>query len=225
MKTVKLVESFISWQGEIFCGKRMLFLRFKDCNKECSFCDTQIKMRNTLDSEYSIDDIQDRIIKEKVGIVCTGGEPTLSKYLDKTSYLLNHLKYPYANIETNGFQLLELIQSVKKSKQSLIKYIYSPKIFNDKELKDEIKRTIELSKFENVYFKIVLSNRYLFSHNFKYLDEILINNNLDINSRVYLMPEGTTKEEVIRNSSFVFNMCERYKINFSSRDHIIFNFF
>ena len=38
------------------------------------------------------------------------------------------------------------------------------------------------------------------------------------------MPEGKTREELINNSPKVFDVAEKYKTNFSSRDHIIYGF-
>jgi len=44
------------------------------------------------------------------------------------------------------------------------------------------------------------------------------------NQRVWLMPMGTNRADLIRNSCSVFDACEKYDLNFSSRDHIIFGF-
>ena len=58
------------------------------------------------------------------------------------------------------------------------------------------------------------NNRFL-----DFLTEIKFNNN-----RIFLMPEGKTREELINNSPKVFDVAEKYKTNFSSRDHIIYGF-
>jgi hypothetical protein len=42
--------------------------------------------------------------------------------------------------------------------------------------------------------------------------------------RVWLMPKGTTRVDLIRNAGPVFDACEKYNFNFSSRSHIIFGF-
>ena len=44
------------------------------------------------------------------------------------------------------------------------------------------------------------------------------------NHRIFLMPEGTTKEEILAHAPIVFDAAEKYKVNFTSRDHIIYNF-
>jgi hypothetical protein len=53
-----------------------------------------------------------------------------------------------------------------------------------------------------------------------------LSKNISINEarKVWLMPEGITRADLIRNAEGVFDACERYKFNFSSRSHIIFGF-
>jgi hypothetical protein len=38
------------------------------------------------------------------------------------------------------------------------------------------------------------------------------------------MPKGTNRADLIKNAGPVFDACEKYNFNFSSRDHIIFGF-
>jgi len=42
--------------------------------------------------------------------------------------------------------------------------------------------------------------------------------------RVWLMPKGTTRSDLITNAGPVFDACEKYNFNFSSRSHIMFGF-
>ena len=44
------------------------------------------------------------------------------------------------------------------------------------------------------------------------------------NQRVWLMPMGTNRADLIKNAGPVFDVCEKYNLNFSSRSHIIFGF-
>ena len=58
-KTVRLIENFVSWQGEgPDSGRTMIILRFKTCNLRCSWCDTSVKMRISAEAPYSLEDIQ-----------------------------------------------------------------------------------------------------------------------------------------------------------------------
>jgi len=214
---VKLIEFFRSFQGEgVDRGRSMIILRFKYCNKHCSFCDTSVKMRISQEGIYNLDDIQKTIDKYKCGILITGGEPTIKKHFGEALLLLNKLNYPIANVETNGYDLLKLIPLADPLKN--INYSYSPKMFTEKELEHEMEVTKKLIKYPNVYFKVVYENR---EDVLYYLDWL---SKLNVNQRVYLMIEGTTRVDLIKNSGAVFDACEKYKFNFSSRDHIIYGF-
>lgn len=219
-KKIKAIECIITWQGEVFSGIRMLLLRFKECNRvvnktPCSYCDTLIKMKCSLESEFYIKDLQTTISDEKLGLMITGGEPTYGKNFDYTINLLNNLNYPVANIETNGYKIIGLIEKVNPNKN--VKYIYSPKFFSMQELEYELEIVKLIHKNKNVFLKIVYQNA---------LDDIFLNEieKYNINHRIYLMPEGKNREMLINNSSIVFDAAEKYKVNFTSRDHIIFEF-
>ncbi len=216
---VKLIEVFNTWQGEgVDSGKSMLILRFKTCNLKCPWCDTNVKMRITPEAEYSLSQLQEIIDDRKCGILVTGGEPTVPKHFNSCRRLLNKLEYPIANVETNGFNLKELIMQSSSSKK--IRFIYSPKIFTPADLEEAYGKTKEILTIEpDLYIKIV----YEFENEFvdPYLSWLT---KQDINQQVYLMPEGTNRADLIRNSGKVFDACEKYKFNFSSRTHIIYGF-
>lgn len=217
MEKVRLIENFCSFQGEgPDRGKSMIILRFKYCNRNCDWCDTKVKMRISNEADYSLEEIQKVINERSTGILITGGEPTIDKHFNDTLKLLNKLSYPLANLETNGYNLLGLIEKIDKHKK--VNISYSPKMFNETDLENEMKRTEKLIKYPNVYFKVVYENR---EDVLYYLDWL---SKLNVNQRVYLMIEGVTRENLIRNSGDVFDACEEYKFNFSSRDHIIYGF-
>ena len=47
-KRINLIENFVSWQGEgPDSGQAMIILRFKNCNLNCPWCDTKVKMRKS----------------------------------------------------------------------------------------------------------------------------------------------------------------------------------
>lgn len=220
---VKLIEVFNTWQGEgPDSGRSMLILRFKTCNLKCSWCDTRVKMRITPEAEYSISQLQDIINENMCGILVTGGEPTVPRHFDDCVKLIKELKYPIANVETNGFNIEELIDVVFQNPHPNVRLIYSPKIFDRMGLDVANSKTeyiINTNLYDGVNFKIVYEhdNRYIQTY-LKRLSE------QGINESVYLMPEGTNRADLIRNASQVFDACEKYKFNFSSRTHIIYGF-
>jgi organic radical activating enzyme len=227
--SLKLIENMVTWQGEgPNTGKRVILLRFKKCDrvenkKPCPYCDTLVKMRISAEAEYSLEAIKKEIDDKNCGILLTGGEPTYLTNFHETLNILS-LDFPFIDIETNGYNLVELINHINKLKiLKNINYIYSPKFFDIEELIENIeksKKLIDLMDNNKIYFKIVLDKE----NNFitQYLD--FLSQNKGINSNVYLMPKGRNKEEIMKNAPFVFDECEYYNFCFSGRQHIMYEF-
>jgi 7-carboxy-7-deazaguanine synthase len=221
-KSVRLIENFNSYQGEgPDSGQAMIILRFKTCNLNCSWCDTSVKMRISAEAPYLLSEIQERINETRSGIMITGGEPTVPKHIDEAVLLLNTLNYPIANVESNGFNLEELIKRSAGSKN--IHFIYSPKIFLGEDSEEARKNTENFLDFDNVYIKVVYEDKMFINEYCNWLSKF-INGRAKYYNKVWLMPEGTTRADLIRNSGNVFDACEKYRFNFSSRSHIIFGF-
>jgi len=219
-KSVKLIENFQSYQGEgPDMGQAMIILRFKTCNLKCSWCDTSVKMRISAESPHQLSDIQQVINETRSGLLITGGEPTVPRHIDDTVLLLNLLNYPVANVESNGYNLEELINQVAGSKN--VHFMFSPKIFTEEDYDWAVEKAEKLLYFKSVYMKIVYEDRPLIKDYCKWLSGQL---SLEDSQRVWLMPEGTTRVDLIRNSGEVFDACEKYRFNFSSRSHIIYGF-
>lgn len=91
-------EIFYSIQGEgYWTGTPAIFIRFAGCNLDCSWCDTDFKLKKKMNEQTLINNIK----KFKSNhIVLTGGEPALQinhnliKRLKEADY--------YVQIETNG---------------------------------------------------------------------------------------------------------------------------
>jgi organic radical activating enzyme len=217
MESINLIECINTWQGEgKLSGTRMLLCRFKYCNKKCSWCDTLVKMRAVQEAEFKISKLQEIIDNENTGLMITGGEPTFSNQLKQTINMLNNLSYPVANVETNGLDLLELIKKVDHSKN--VHYSYSPKIFNEKEWETALELSEILESNLNVYMKIVYANEPLVYDFLKAVIGVFPSN------RIYLMPQGKTKEEMFSNAVDVFDKAEEFKTNVSSRMHLVYDF-
>ncbi|MHA1817332.1 MAG: radical SAM protein [Candidatus Heimdallarchaeaceae archaeon] len=219
-KEVRLIENFASWQGEgPDSGRNMIILRFKTCNLACPWCDTAVKMRISSEAPYKLDEIQANIHDRKAGILITGGEPTVPKHFDETAMLLNDLNYPIANVESNGFKLYELIGEVDPKKP--IKFIYSPKIFSDKDIQTAIDTVNKLAGHNKVYIKVVYDGS---NHIMEFLEFLGDQEDLLWEQRIWLMPEGITRPDLIKNAERTFDLCEKFRFNFSSRSHIMFGF-
>ena len=220
-KEVKLIENFLSWQGEgPDSGRAMIILRFKTCNLKCPWCDTSVKMRISAEASYKLSDIQKSIYKSKAGLLITGGEPTVKKHFDEAAMLLNELDFPIANVESNGHRLLELVNIVNPNGR--IKFMYSPKIFTKNDLEAAIELTEKLLHITNVYFKLVYEDNPLITEYINYIKNHC--ESLSWQHRFWVMPEGTTRSALIGNAEKVFDICEKYNFNFSSRNHIVYGF-
>ena len=219
-KSVRLIENFVSWQGEgPDSGRSMIILRFKTCNLKCSWCDTAVKMRISAEAPHLLSDIQTTIKERKAGILITGGEPTVPRHFDEAVTLLNNLDYPVANVESNGYRLYELIGEVNPRKP--IKFMFSPKIFTKHDIEPAVETLNRIAGHHNVYVKLVYDGNENVLEFMKFLSE---QEDLLWNHRVWLMPEGITRADLIKNAEQTFDLCERFRFNFSSRSHIIFGF-
>jgi len=221
-KSVNLIENFISYQGEgPDCGRSMIILRFKTCNLNCPWCDTAVKMRISAEAPHKLSDIQKAIEQTRSGILVTGGEPTVPKHIDDAALLLNKLVYPIANVESNGYNLEELIKRTESHKN--IHFIYSPKFLIRGHFDDALEKTKKFLQHKSVYIKIVYQGDDITNNYCEWLSQ-KIGNTPWWTDKVWLMPEGVTRAELIRNSEKVFDACERYRFNFSTRSHIIYGF-
>lgn len=221
-KSVKLIECFASYQGEgPDSGRSMLILRFKYCNRNCPWCDTKVKMRISVETTYLLSDIQKVINEKQCGILVTGGEPTINKHFNDALLLLNELDYPVANVESNGFQLVNLINETTNKNA---RFIFSPKLFVEDDLIFARKITTEILENykDRAFIKVVYEDRSIVTTYLSWLSSFVGERKLY--SNVWIMPEGTTRSEIIKNSGLVFDVCEKFKFNFSSRNHVIFGF-
>jgi organic radical activating enzyme len=109
MKTYNINEIFFSFQGEGFnTGQQCIFIRFADCNLNCSFCDTDFSKKY----EWSIKEILERIKPYNCNkVILTGGEPTLQIDEELLHALFSNFYSIY--LETNG---------VKKIKDNFINH-------------------------------------------------------------------------------------------------------
>ncbi len=222
MESVKLIECINTWQGEgPDMGQRMLLLRFKHCNLNCSWCDTKVKMRALQEATYDLENIQNIINNEKCGLMITGGEPTFKPHIEDTLKLLRILRYNVANIETNGFRIQELIQRLATVTQK-VRFIYSPKVYTMDEFEKEKNVVNNVFKNTNVYIKYVIGKEDINSA--PVIEFLKFITSFDYNNRIFLMPKGETKDELMESAPTVFDLAEEYKVNFSSRSHIIYDF-
>lgn len=102
---MQVVEKFVSINGEgLRAGELAVFIRFKGCNLNCSYCDTS--WANETDCEYeelSPGEILDYIKSTNIrNVTLTGGEPLLWQDIKRLTELILSDGSLRVEIETNG---------------------------------------------------------------------------------------------------------------------------
>ena len=209
-KIVRYSEIFESFQGEAQpLGERVLFIRLSGCNLNCSFCDTKEKIN--IINEIDIDQLCDQISFYST-VVITGGEPLLQ--VDTITYLAILRPNITFYIETNGvlnprglIQLKNVNFNISPKPDA--KYHIHPKFKNV-----EAKRKI--------YKFVIDPDEKVFLVNTELQDVI---QQLPKRS-IYFMPLTTSldKQMLLEEHASVAKIARKYKVNFSPRLHILFDF-
>lgn len=238
-KNLPFVDVVTTYQGEgPNCGKRMTLVRFKYCNKACPFCDTQKMMKNIEEKMYSLKDIS-VYLNTSNGLMITGGEPTLNSKmvssnnvgrlsnLDCTLLMLRYLNYNWADIETNGCNLISLLNDISTTgnyDSQKINISWSPKFIVPADYKCNVENAIfayQAKCLIKPVLKIVISkddNIYK-----KFLYE-MVNLKVIPTSHIYLMPLGTTYDQINESMEECLKISEELCCNISSRLQILHKF-
>lgn len=222
---VKVNEIYKSFQGEgVNSGCECIFLRLSTCNLHCGFCDTPYTWDwKNYDFQketkvYTIPELAHKIRMFKIRhIVVTGGEPMLQQnqlyllFKELTSY---HRQY-YIEVETNG-----TIKPIFEFGMMVDRFNVSPKTANsgnDNEYLDKVYKDtlLEYDAFPNTTFKFVVNNR-------EDINEIIDKFNcLVSSSKIMLMPEGRTAQEIIEKEGWLKECCQLYGFKYTTRLHIL----
>ena len=114
-KEYKVVEHFVSINGEgPLAGELSVFIRFKGCNLDCSYCDT--KWANKADTAFtkmSAEEIYNIILDTGIkNVTLTGGEPLIQPGIKELLTTLASYEGLRVEIETNGSVSLEQFASI-----------------------------------------------------------------------------------------------------------------
>ncbi len=122
MAVFNVVEKFISINGEgRKAGQLAVFIRFKGCNLNCSYCDTKWSNQHDAEStQMTEQEIYDYIKACKVeNVTLTGGEPLIQKDI---KFLLEKLSLDDSlniEIETNGAADISCVNSISGKRPSV----------------------------------------------------------------------------------------------------------
>lgn len=221
---IPVAEVFCSIQGEgKSLGKPSIFVRTWGCNLRCRFggkaCDTPYAVITESEKAqiYTQDELVNKIrefypVKH---IVFTGGEPLLLQDdLANVARKLFEKDNSYTNeVETNGTISLNNLSKIAFDQFNISVKLAS----SNQEEGYEVKRinfgALKTYPKERSYFKFVISH----DNDIEEIEEI----KRHIDFPVYLMPEGMTRETIIKNAPAVIDLCLKYNYNYSPREHIL----
>ena len=234
-------EIFYSIQGEgKFIGTPSVFLRVGGCNFQCQGfgvkatksgmnflgCDSIYAANQAFKSEWKpyedsqklISEIQALQVDSKFDLILTGGEPSLyfknQTLLETIYYFLSH--HHRVCVESNGSILFDF-----NSILSQLYFTLSIKLSNAKQKKSISIPAIQniLNHARDVSFKFVLNAEMCKNENAqKEIYSIL--SQISGSYEVYIMPQGTTPQELDQNIQEILPLCLKYGYNLSDRLHI-----
>ncbi|WP_299458599.1 7-carboxy-7-deazaguanine synthase QueE [uncultured Microscilla sp.] len=231
-------EIFYTIQGEgKSLGKPTVFIRSSLCNLHCIWCDTDYtwNWKNTpyphvfdqtpgyekYDKKEQIVELSTAQIIEEVepyackNLVLTGGEPFLQQkaWVELMAQLRKKDAGYWFEVETNGTLL------PSSEFDALIdQYNVSPKLENSNNSM-KIREKPEVYAFfrqsPKAWFKFVIAQQ-------ADLEEVLaLIKKYDLPShKVYLMPEGTTPEQLKAKQLWLVEQCKQYGFHYTDRLHI-----
>ena len=209
-----MTEIFYSLQGEGFlAGVPSAFIRLAGCPLRCKWCDTKYALDYKAGQDYSVEQIVNTVQEYKCEyVVITGGEPMTNPDLPELAQALKDCG-KHITIETAG------IAFVPKLPCDLMSI--SPKLSNsgnssglnvavlrdligsyDYQLKFVVDSADDLSEIKQVLSKL---------------------NNIDF-SKVMLMPQAVTRDELLAKSPMVVGLCKQNGFAFCQRLQVLLNF-
>ncbi|MGB2809700.1 MAG: 7-carboxy-7-deazaguanine synthase QueE [Sedimentisphaerales bacterium] len=218
---MRVNEIFYSLQGEGFlAGPPSTFIRLAGCPLRCRWCDTKYAWDQTAGTRYSIEKIVQTIQQwPSRFIVITGGEPMINSELLQ---LVQKLKAAgkHITIETAGIAFIPEISCDLVS--------ISPKLSNSTPSDPKVTATHEDSRLDIAVLRELIDN---YNYQLKFvvdsetdlpeiqqtIEEI---GNVDL-SKVMLMPQAATRDELLTKSPMVADLCKRTGFAFCQRLQVL----
>jgi 7-carboxy-7-deazaguanine synthase len=209
---MKINEIFYSLQGEGFlAGVPSTFVRLAGCPLRCTWCDTKYAWDTNSGSDYSIDEIVQKVAQNQSRfVVVTGGEPMINSDLPQ---LVKKIKNcgKHVTIETAGTNFVPDLACDLMS--------ISPKLSNAAP-QDPLDMTIlgKLISTYNYQLKFVVDSPDDLTEILQVLKKI---GKVD-SEKIMLMPQAGTREELLIKSPLVADLCKQSGFVFGPRLHVMF---
>lgn len=222
---MKIIEQFATIQGEgKHLGTPSYFVRTTGCNLRCEWnntdktttkCDTPYTSWKS-EKGYDLKVEYNQIPKNIKHIVITGGEPTIQKDLE--SSVKGFMEDGYeVTVETNGTRYVNIpgaFMSISPKLKSSYPVDGTAWVLHAKN-NQFLKPTSQYMKTNDYQLKFVVNSK-------KDIKEVLrVTDSLRVpNDKIYLMPQGITKEQFKERQKSLVDLCMEYGFNYTPRLHI-----
>jgi 7-carboxy-7-deazaguanine synthase len=218
---MRINEIFYSLQGEGFlAGFPSVFIRLAGCPLRCRWCDTKYAWDLTAGAHYSIEKIV-RTIEQWPSkfVVITGGEPMINSDLPQLAQELK-ASGKHITIETAG---IAFIPDMPCDLMSI-----SPKLSNSTPTDPKLAEAHEDSRLDVAVLRELIDN-------YKYQLKFIVDSQDDLeeiqqtieeignvdSKKVMLMPQVTTRDELLAKSPMVAELCKKTGFSFCQRLQIL----
>jgi 7-carboxy-7-deazaguanine synthase len=219
---MRISEIFYSIQGEgRLVGVPSVFVRTSGCNLRCRWCDTPYTSWKPEGKSWSIKNILCEVARYPTRhVVITGGEPLLAPDIQDLTVQLKQ-RGAHITVETAA----TIFKPLAGDLISL-----SPKLANSTPWQRSRGEFAAMHEKRRLNYQVIQSyiDRYDYQLKFvvdrkKDLEEVraVIGQlqNIDV-SKVMLMAQGITHEELVRKSQWIVASCQQYGFSYTPRLHI-----
>ncbi|MCS7298357.1 MAG: 7-carboxy-7-deazaguanine synthase QueE [Spirochaetia bacterium] len=216
---MRVSEIFESIQGEgDTAGRVALFIRVQGCPLDCVWCDTKysVPFEGGIEkSVFEISNIISEFIERKEGIVVfTGGEPLA--FQDEIHRIITLSQPRFVEFETSGIYLPK--SEIRKHKFNVSPKLPNAKLSGGEKAYNKMYQNLKVFSELKSIFKFVISNE----EDLEIVMEIITSYSLPKN-KVFLMPEGTSPEEILSKSKLILPFCINNGLNYSPRLQVFLN--
>lgn len=216
---MRISEVYESIQGEgEYVGEPSVFVRTTGCNLRCWFCDTPFTSWNPAGETRSLDDLCEQILNWPTKhVVITGGEPLIQDdVVELARRLIEHDRF--ITVETAGSvylpvpcQLMSISPKLSNSTPSSERdALWHVRHDGFRHRPDVIRRLVSEYPYQ---FKFVIDRETDVDEVQEYLTEFP---EID-KSRVWLMPQAITADELLAKAEWLAKMAQSVGFKFSSR--------
>ena len=218
---MRVTEIFYSLQGEGFLtGIPSVFVRLSGCPLRCRWCDTKYAWDKDSGIEKSIEDIIAEVSCWPCNnVVITGGEPMINPDLPQLVQAFKD-NDSHITIETSG---IAYIPDMPCDLMSI-----SPKLSNSIPLDEKLRASHDDFRLDLAVLGELIENydfqlKFVVDDEFDLpeIEETLEKLCLVEYDKVMLMPQASTREELIEKSQMVADLCIRTGFAFSQRLQVL----